>query len=88
MRVSSHPSSSEANFVFAAVLRGEDLIDGNAGMNIGARGLLRMDAGEIASAGAGVIAAAIAQRVAGVMVEAADDADVVMEIGDRVSGCA
>ena len=44
-------------------LRG-DLVDGDAVLDVGARGLLRMDAGQERGPGAGMVAAAVAERVA------------------------
>ena len=67
---------------------GGDLIDRNARADAGAVGFLGMDAGEISSGCAGVIAAAIAQRAAGILSKAGEHENVLAVRRERARGCA
>ena len=66
-----------------ADLVGGDLIDGDAGLDVGAGGFARVDAGEETGRGAGVGAAAIAVFVAHAIGEAGDDGEIAAVGGER-----
>src|SRR5581483_5729986 len=75
-RVAAQLQGGEAGEVADVV--GHDLVDGHAGVDVGAAGLLDADAGEEGAAGAGVVTAAVVAGGGVAVVEAAEDLDLVL----------
>ena len=61
------------------ILLGDDLVDRDAGVDVGPGGLLDPDAGQEGAAGPGVVAGAVAAGGGVEVVEAAEDLDLVLE---------
>ena len=70
VRDSSHPSSREPSRVLSLQAARQDLVDGDAVLDVRARGLAGVDAGQVRGAGARVVAGPVAQRVAVLVGEA------------------